>query len=172
MTKQLQRRHVQDQNSLELERQVRAFLFEEARCIDEGRYQEWLDLWADDGIYWAPMAHDDPNQGLSLIYEDMTRLRDRVEVMLSNTAYPQEPASQTARVIANIELQEVHGDEVTACSVFMITERRRDAQHIYSGRYMHRLRNPAGGAGPMQIVQKKIHLLGACSPIGNLSFLL
>ena len=32
-----------------------AFVVHEARLIDEGRYDEWLALFADDGRYWVPL---------------------------------------------------------------------------------------------------------------------
>ena len=36
-----------------------AFVLREARLLDEQRYAEWLELFADDGIYWIPTG---PNQ--------------------------------------------------------------------------------------------------------------
>lgn len=154
-----------------LARSVEAFLFCEARCLDEQRYRDWLSLWADDGIYWAPMAHPDPNQGLSLIYEDVTRLRDRVEVMLSKTAYPQEPASETAHLVTNVEVTTASEDgPIVARSAFSIVEMRRSTQTVYAGRYTHHLRRD--DSDTIRIVQKKIDLVGASGVIGNLSFLL
>ena len=31
------------------------FLYEEARLIDEGHFEEWLDVFTEDGIYWLPI---------------------------------------------------------------------------------------------------------------------
>ena len=31
------------------------FVIREARLIDQHRFEEWLDLFADDGIYWMPL---------------------------------------------------------------------------------------------------------------------
>ena len=31
------------------------FVFHEARLIDQHRFEEWLDLFADDGHYWMPL---------------------------------------------------------------------------------------------------------------------
>ena len=31
------------------------FIYAEARMLDEGRYDEWLALWLDDGHYWMPL---------------------------------------------------------------------------------------------------------------------
>ena len=39
--------------------EIAQFLFREARLMDEHRYEEWLTLWADDGVYWVPCGHED-----------------------------------------------------------------------------------------------------------------
>ena len=31
------------------------FVVHEARLIDQHRFEEWLDLFADDGYYWMPL---------------------------------------------------------------------------------------------------------------------
>jgi 3-phenylpropionate/cinnamic acid dioxygenase small subunit len=33
------------------------FLYDEARMLDEGRYDEWLALWLKDGHYWMPLDY-------------------------------------------------------------------------------------------------------------------
>ena len=33
---------------------VEQFLFQEARLLDERRFEEWLSLFSDDGVYWIP----------------------------------------------------------------------------------------------------------------------
>ena len=35
------------------EREIEQFLFREARLIDELRLEEWLALFAGDGVYWG-----------------------------------------------------------------------------------------------------------------------
>ena len=39
------------------------FIYAEARMLDEGRYDEWLELWLDDAHYWMPLEYK-----LSLIH--------------------------------------------------------------------------------------------------------
>ena len=48
------------------------FIYAEARMLDEGRYDEWLELWLDDAHYWMPLEYkqDDPHLTTSLLYED------------------------------------------------------------------------------------------------------
>jgi len=33
---------------------VEAFLYREARLMDEHAYDEWLSLWTADALYWVP----------------------------------------------------------------------------------------------------------------------
>lgn len=32
------------------------FVHAEARMLDEGRFDDWLTLWAADGMYWMPLV--------------------------------------------------------------------------------------------------------------------
>ena len=54
------------------------FVIREARLIDQHRFDEWLDLFADDGIYWMPLewGQTDPRLTTSLMYEDKLLLHD------------------------------------------------------------------------------------------------
>jgi hypothetical protein len=36
------------------------FVYDEARMLDEGRYDEWLALWLPDGHYWMPLDYSRP----------------------------------------------------------------------------------------------------------------
>ncbi|MDH3643622.1 MAG: aromatic-ring-hydroxylating dioxygenase, partial [Gammaproteobacteria bacterium] len=38
---------------------VEAFLYREARLMDENRYEEWLELFAEECEYWIPSNHED-----------------------------------------------------------------------------------------------------------------
>ena len=39
----------------ELREELEAFVYAEAELLDDGRYEDWLALFADDGIYWVPL---------------------------------------------------------------------------------------------------------------------
>ena len=36
--------------------EVERFLYREARLLDERRFEEWMNLFAEDGYYWVPAA--------------------------------------------------------------------------------------------------------------------
>src|SRR4029078_2033620 len=57
------------------------FVAREARLIDEHRLDEWLELFAEDGIYWMPLEWGQTDSRLtpSLLYEDKKLLTNRVD---------------------------------------------------------------------------------------------
>jgi len=69
------------------------FVIRETRLIDQHRFEEWLDLFADDGIYWMPLewGQTDPRLTASLMYEDKLLLKIRVERLKGNRTFSQKP---------------------------------------------------------------------------------
>jgi len=151
--------------------QIETFLYREARLIDEHRYDEWLSLWTDDGVYWVPCNQDetDPTRQVSIIYDDRLRLGDRVERLKSGAAWAQEPKSRMRRLIANIEIEEGAQGEVVVASNFLLAELRRHVQNIWVGRTVHRLR-PENSS--FKITYKKVMLVNNDEEIPALVFLI
>ena len=63
------------------QQRVEQLLFLEAQLIDGRRFAEWEALWVADGIYWVPANGDDtdPRRQVSLIYDNRSRMHNRVE---------------------------------------------------------------------------------------------
>ena len=57
-----------------------AFLIEEARLLDEGRFDDWLALFTADATYWVPSEphQESPLTTVSLMYDDRRLLETRV----------------------------------------------------------------------------------------------
>ena len=77
------------------------FIYDEARMLDEGRYDEWLSLWLADGVYWMPLDYKQEDQinATSLLYEDDFMLRLRVERLNGPRTFSQKPKSRCHHVI-------------------------------------------------------------------------
>lgn len=152
---------------------VEQFLYREARLADENRYVEWLELWAEDALYWVPANHDevDPRRELSIIYDDRHRLEERVFRLSETPAHSQDPKSRMRRVLSNIEIAPVEGqpDLVRAAGNFILNEVRRGHQSIYAGRNLYTIRVQNG---QLNLVSKKVLLVQNNEPLGNLTFLL
>jgi 3-phenylpropionate/cinnamic acid dioxygenase small subunit len=151
--------------------QVEQFLYHEAQLMDEHRYDEWLALWTEDALYWAPTGRDDvdPAREISLIYDDRVRLQVRISRLKSGFAHAQEPKSRMRRVVSNIVIEEAENGEIVVFSNFLLAELRRGKQDLFAGRTIHRLRPHDGG---FKLVSKKVLLVNNDEPIDNLTFLI
>jgi 3-phenylpropionate/cinnamic acid dioxygenase small subunit len=143
-------------------REVEQFLFHEAACLDDrSRWEEWLNLFTDDGFYWVPYntGQTDPVNYPSIIYEDHLLRAVRIGKLLHPRSWSQQPPSRTARVVGNIRLegQNTTGDLVVR-STFNMMEFRRDAYQPYSGTYEHHLRRAKAG---WKIAMKRVDLISA-----------
>jgi len=78
------------------ERDLIDFVYAEARLLDDLRFEDWLDLYAEDGYYWMPLAHGQTDARLhaSLMYEDKLLLRVRVERLAGQRTFSQQPKSR------------------------------------------------------------------------------
>jgi benzoate/toluate 1,2-dioxygenase beta subunit len=156
-------------------REAAAFLYKEARLADEARYDEWLALWTDDGVYWVPATTDpgaNPDRQLSHIYDNRARIDTRVKLLQTGVRYSQEPASLMRRLISNIEVEAADNDELVAGSNFILAELAIQAKHElhwWAGRTTHRLRRVDGR---LRMSRKTVVLVNAAEPLPNLAFLI
>ncbi len=123
---------------------VQQFLFKEARCLDESRFDDWLALYAADATYWIPSARDqtDPLNVPSIIYENRDVLEMRVRRLASPRTYAAAPKPYTTHLIGNVAIDEISssGDECTVYSVVHMHEYRDEQRRLLSGRVKHVLR--------------------------------
>lgn len=135
---------------------VQDFIYREARLLDEARWDEWFALFAEDGIYWVPVSHDQPD-GLnhtSLAYEDHLLLRLRVE-RLKLVPFSQRPRSRCQHVLQRPEVARV-GEAWETRTPFFYAEARGDEYQSYAGVVLHRLVEQDGA---LRIRMKRVNLL-------------
>ena len=151
------------------------FLYQEARLLDDGRFDEWLDLFVADAHYWVPCGNGaDPDLATHLIYDDRTQLEDRVWQLQHPRRHSQSPPSLTVHLISNVEVGDASGPEPRVWASFVLSEVRRvqggtGHQGTFAGRSEHLLRREDG---QWRIALKKIWLVNRELPINNLTFLL
>lgn len=147
-------------------REVEAFLFHEARLLDERRFEEWMALFTDDGYYWAPARPEqaDPWSEVSLMFDDREIMQNRIRRLRHPKIYAQLPASRAVRQVSNIALDDADAapGELTVRSVFFMFEHRptlpEPIERVFAGHYVHRLRREPAG---LRIAWKKA-LLANC----------
>jgi 3-phenylpropionate/cinnamic acid dioxygenase small subunit len=137
-----------------------AFLIQEARLLDERRFREWMELFAEDGTYWMPAVPDQasPFDQASLFYDDRELMKTRVERLEHPRIHVQTPPSRTAHLVGNVLLEqadEAKGEYVVGSTVIMV-EYRDEAQRLFAGRQRHRLRRDGAG---LRIVEKRVDLI-------------
>ena len=152
---------------LELWHRVQAFLFHEARLLDERRFGEWLQLYAPDAEYWVPYAWDQksPRDHVSLFYETVTLLRMRVDRLENELSPLDAPKSRVNHFLTNVTVEE--GAELSARAYLLYCEYRREEQRWFAGRAAWRLR-PEGKT--FRIAAKRVDLLNADQDSGHLRF--
>lgn len=105
----------EDMAQLLLERQAANFLYHEAELLDERRYEEWLELLADDVRYWMPMRRNvkfgelereftREGQDVNWFDEGKDTLTRRVQQILTGVHWAEEPLSRICHMISNVQL--------------------------------------------------------------------
>src|SRR6516164_3361154 len=118
--------------------EIERFLLHEARLLDERRFREWMELFAEDGTYWVPAVPDQasPLDQASLFYDDRELMKTRVERLEHPRIHVQTPPSRTAHLVGNVlveQADEAKGEYVIGSTVIVV-EYRDDAQRIFAGR--------------------------------------
>ncbi len=151
---------------------VGRFLYQEAKLLDERRYEDWVRLFTEDGVYWVPSGHDGPaERSVALIYDNTPRLRERLTRMGSRAFWAQQPPTHTTRLIGNVLAQASaeHADEIAVECRFLLALLRRHRQALLSGVARYRLRTTADG---YRIREKVVTLQERDESFDNLTFLL
>ncbi len=127
----------------ELFREIELFVLKEARLLDEGEFEAWLDLYAPQGIYWMPskLGQTDPLNVASIIYEDHAILAIRVQRLLEARALVLTPMPRTVHLVCNIEVLsgEAASQDFEVGAAFLCTEIQGDRERIYTGRQVHHI---------------------------------
>lgn len=153
--------------------EVEDFLFAEAELLDEWKLAEWLALFDEErGSFFIPTtdAPDaDPDTSLYLIADDMTRLRTRVEQLLSGLTWAENPRSRTNHMISNVRITGREGEALLVRANFVVFRMRFENIDPYIGKYRYKLL-PRDGS--FRILERRAVLdLEALRPHGKVSFI-
>lgn len=145
---------------------IEQFLFREAMYLDRGLWDEWLDLFTEDGLYWVPAAPDqeDPYNHVSLYFEDKILRQMRVQRMRHDQAFSMESPVRASRIVGNV-LVEDHDENSGECrvrSTFHLLELQFGEQHLYGGAYTHEL-VPVGESYKIKL--KRVDLINCDQPL-------
>jgi 3-phenylpropionate/cinnamic acid dioxygenase small subunit len=158
-------------SDLELLKEVEQFIYREARLQDELEYDEWEALWTDDAIYWVPANSDasDPEREMSIIYDNRSRIGTRIKQLHTGKRHSQNPPSRLRRLVSNVELLDVDGDDVRVGANFIVYESRERGITLWAGRSEYKLRRTEEG---MRMAGKTVYLVNNDRPLNTLAFLI
>lgn len=152
-------------------RRVEQFIYREARLQDEHAYEAWEALWDEDGVYWVPANDDDidPDEKMSVLYDNRSRIRIRVRQLMTGKRHTQEPQSRLRRLVSNIEAAAQDDGLIAAGCNQLVFESNLRGETIWAARTEYLLR-PGGDSFLM--ARKKVSLVNNDQPLYTLSFLI
>lgn len=143
-----------------VERAITRFLHEEVAVLDDWRWGEWLDFFAEDCMYWAPTQDDrlarDRGKRIaeyrtSAYFEDnKEQLKQRIDRLLTDMAWGEAPPSRARHIIANIRVAKgLAEDEYVVKSNFFDyrSNGQRSQDHITGERTDRIVRDPSSPWG-------------------------
>jgi benzoate/toluate 1,2-dioxygenase subunit beta len=136
-------------NGADTQREIEQFLYRQADLLDRRQWEEFIALFATDGVYWMPAEPEQTTgEGVpSIFYEDRDLMRVRMKRVTHPHAWSQAPDWGTNHVVSNvmIEREDARKGDVVVRSRFHMVEFRRDALRHFAGSYVHHLRRTAAG---------------------------
>lgn len=142
--------------------QVSAFLYREARLLDDRQWDEWIQLYSPKASYWMPAWDDDdtliedPHQHISLIYyPNREGLEDRVFRIKTERSGASTPEPRTSHNISNIEILDVREGQIDLRFNWLTLSHRYKRTETFFGTSFYTL--DTSGEAPL-ILKKKIVL--------------
>jgi len=147
-------------------------IIQEARMLDDRRYDEWLALFADACLYWVPSRFEpgDPRTETSIYLDDRRRMGDRVAAIRTGHFHAQTPPSRTRRMLSNIEQWTADDGSLRARANVVIWEHRKGVTRSHPGWQAYEIMR--AGDGEPVIGTKVVCLLDCDAPQGNYGFIL
>ena len=146
------------------------FLYHEARLLDTGALEAWLELFTEDAIYWVPLERDqqDGIETSSIAYDDRTLLGLRVQQARHPRAHARLPLARTVHQVGNVLLLEETDRELRVASTLQVIEWRQDRQRVWGALVEHVLRRTPGG---LRIARKRIDLVNSEGELDGVAIL-
>jgi benzoate/toluate 1,2-dioxygenase subunit beta len=149
---------------------IEHFLYHEARLLDTGQLEAWLELFTDDATYWLPLERNqkDPFETSSIIHDDRTLLDLRVKQARHPRAHARQPLARTVHQVGNVMVLSENESEVTVASTLNLVEFRNEKQRHYGALVEHRLRR-AGDS--YRIAHKRVDLVNSEGELDGIAIL-
>jgi 3-phenylpropionate/cinnamic acid dioxygenase small subunit len=156
-------------NAVPTDQELIDFVVREARLIDQQRFDEWLDMYADDAFYWMPLEWNqtDPRLTCSLMYEDKLLLSIRVERLKGARTFSQKPKSRCHHVLQTpqVDSRDAPANSYVTWTAMHYVETRLEEQTLYAAWATHHL---SVENGKLRIKLKRVDLINCDAAFGNI----
>jgi 3-phenylpropionate/cinnamic acid dioxygenase small subunit len=144
-------------------REIEQFLYRQSELLDNKLWQDYIDLFTDDGVYWMPVTPDQTEwEGSPSIFaEDRYMMEVRMGRITHPTAWSQAPMWCTSHVIGNVVIEAESAGAWTVRSRFHMMELRRDVVRHFGGTYRHTL---VRDGGQLRIKLQRVDMFNAQAP--------
>jgi 3-phenylpropionate/cinnamic acid dioxygenase small subunit len=148
----------------DVQREVEQFLYREAELLDGKHWQAFIDLFADDGVYWMPVTREQTEwEGSPSIFaEDRLMMEIRKGRVSHPNAWSQAPMWETNHLVSHVAIESASATTFEVRSRFHMMELRRDALRHFGGSYRHTL--VRDGAGALKIRLQRVDLFNGQAP--------
>jgi 3-phenylpropionate/cinnamic acid dioxygenase small subunit len=149
--------------SLSLQQRVEQFLFYQSELLDTKSWRQYIDLFADAGIYWMPVTPEQTEwlDSPSIFAEDKRLMEIRMGRVTHPNAWSQAPQWGTSHVLGNAVIESVDDARICVRSRFQMMELRRDAVRHFAGTYRHTLERRGND---FKITLQRVDLLNGQAP--------
>ena len=172
----------------DLRRECEAFLYHTAELLDDRRLIEWHGLVTEDIEYEVPIRttreRSSESEFSATSYhmkEDWGTLKVRTERMDNDFAWSEDPPSRTRRLVSNVRITGVEGDEIDLKNNLVIVRSRKeetDSELLSMERHDTLQRDPDGYVaeefdGPgLKLAARRVLLDHTVVPTDSLSIIL
>lgn len=146
------------------------FIWREADILDRCAYEDWLDLWADDGLYIVPIEKDaeDYAAQLNYAYDDAKMRKMRVARLTSSQSQSAVTAAQTVRTVSRFVETDRSGDGITLRAAQHLAEYRRDLHRMFPAELEVELRRVNG---EIKLVRKIVKMANSEDAVAGIAYL-
>lgn len=143
--------------------EIQTFIYKEARLLDDRQWDDWVQCYHEDVVYWMPCWDDedtlteDPQTELSLIYyPNREGLEDRIyRIKTERSGASSLPEARTTHIRSNIEVLERSDQEIKLRFNWKTLSHRYKTTHTFFGTAFYTL--DISGEAPL-ISYKKVIL--------------
>ncbi len=171
-----------DPTGPELQHEIEQWYYREARLLDGREYRKWLALCLPEIRYVVPgrsnplvdndlRGHEEmisverelegrDSDGLPIRDETLPYLMLRVERAYKPNAWSDNPPPRTRRIVGNVEITGLEGDDLSVLSAFHLHWSRPGSRsYLYSGQRRDVLRRAEGRApGDLRLLRREVVL--------------